>query len=126
MAVQPPISSIPCKYLYSLANPVLPFPMFSSTNTSPALPCPRALRPHGSHPEQREGSAFLPFSRLTTLPSFAQSLERSLATNPFIIRTYGKRAPNLFRIRTYKTQDLKSFRIRTYKKHRGGGRPSQA
>ena len=107
MAVQPPISTIPCIYLYSLANPVLAFPMFSSPNTSPALSCPRAFRPRGRHPEHREGIAFLPFFRLATLPSFAPSLERSLATNPFIIRTYGNYASNPFRIRTYKTQDLK-------------------
>jgi hypothetical protein len=44
-----------------------------------------------------------------------------IATKPFGIRTYKKRACNFFRIRTSKTQDLKSFRIRTYEKRPGGG-----
>jgi hypothetical protein len=76
---------------------MLPFPMFSSPNTSPTSPCPRAFRSDRCHPEQREGSAFLLFLRLAPLPSFTPSLGRSLvyteprrATNPFIIRTYKK------------------------------------
>jgi hypothetical protein len=131
IAVQPSISTIHCKCLYSLANPVLPFPMFCSPNNSPTPSCPCALRSHGCHPEQSEGSAFLLFIRLARLPSFGPSLGRSAAypehrrpTNPFIIRTYGKCASNSFRIRTYKTQDLKPFRIRTYKKTGVGGRIS--
>ncbi len=102
--------------------------MFSSPNTSPTPSCPRAFRSNRCHPEQSEGSAFLLFLRLAPLPSFTPSLGRSpvyteprRATNPFIIRTYGKCAPNPFRIRTYKTQDLKPFRIRTYKKTGGEG-----
>jgi hypothetical protein len=93
----PPISIIHCKYLYPLANPMLPFPMFSSPNISSTHSCPSALRPDECHPEQREGSAFLLFLRLAPLPSFTLSLARSLvyteprrATNPFIIRTYKK------------------------------------
>jgi hypothetical protein len=38
MSVQPPISTIPCKILYPLANPVLPFLMFSSPFASPSAP----------------------------------------------------------------------------------------
>jgi hypothetical protein len=128
IAVQPSISIIHCKSIYSLANPVLPFPMFCSPNNFPTPSCPRALRSDGCHPEQTEGSAFLLFLRLAPLPSSTPNLGRSLvypeprrAANPFIIRTSGKCAPNPFRIRTYKTQDLKPFRIRTYKKTGVGG-----
>jgi hypothetical protein len=108
---------------------MLPFPMFCSPNTSPTPPCPRALRSDACHPEQSEGSAFLPFLRLAPPRSSTPSLGGPLVytgprrtTNPFIIRTYGKCAPNSFRISTYKTQDLKPFRIRTYKKNGGRGR----
>ena len=97
IAVQPSISTIHCKCLYSLANPVLAFPMFSSPNTSPTPSCPRTLCSNECHPEQSEGSAFLLFIRLARLPSFGPSLGRSLvcteprrATNPFVIRTYEK------------------------------------
>jgi hypothetical protein len=132
IAVQPPISTIHCKCLYSLANAVLALPMFSSPNNSPTHSCPCALRSHGCHPRQRAGSAFLPSFRLAPFLSFTPSPGRSLvcteprrATNPFVIRTYGKCAPNPFRIRTSKTQDLKSFIIRTYKKTGGGGSNSE-
>jgi len=128
IAVRPPISTIHCKYLYSLANPMLPFPMFCSPNTSPTRSCPRSLRSAGCHPEKREGSAFLPFFRLAPLLSFTPSPGWSAAypeprrsTKPFIIRTSEKHVPNPFRIRTSKTQDLKPFRIRTYKKTGVGG-----
>jgi hypothetical protein len=60
MSVQPPISTIPCKILYLVANPVLPFPMFSSPAASPTN---RSLRPrpshsHPCHPKHSEGFAF--------------------------------------------------------------------
>src|SRR4029077_3051444 len=107
----------------------LAFPMFSSPNTSPTPSCPRTLCSNECHPEQSEGSAFLPFFRLAPPRSSTSSLGRSLvypeprrATNPFVIRTYGKCAHNSFRIRTSKTQELKPFRIRTYKKTGGEGR----
>jgi hypothetical protein len=60
MTVQPPISTIPCKILYSLANPMLPFPMFSSPAASPTIRSPRPRPPHSNrcHPERSEGSAF--------------------------------------------------------------------
>jgi hypothetical protein len=38
MSVQPLISTIPCKILYLLANPVLPFLMFSWPFASPSAP----------------------------------------------------------------------------------------
>src|SRR5580693_4174360 len=45
---------------------------------------------------------------------------RPLATIPFKIRTYEKRARNSCRIRTSKTQDLKLFRMNTYEKNGEG------
>jgi len=38
MSVQPPISTIPCETLYPLANPVLPFPVFSSQSSQSPSP----------------------------------------------------------------------------------------
>src|SRR5579859_2895560 len=49
------------------------------------------------------------------LPNLA-TRHSSLATIPFIIRTYEKPTRNPFRIRTSKTQHLKPFRMNTYKK----------
>ena len=97
-AVQPSFSTVPCKYLYSLANPVLPFLVFYS---------PIAPQPSRSH-------GFSPSSNSASLPA-------SLRAISFRIRTSEKLACNSRRIRTYKTQDLKPFRIRTYKKTGGGG-----
>src|SRR4029077_7789858 len=111
--IQPRNSTIPCKTLYLLANPVVPFPMFSSPSTSATNRSPR-LRPlhsNGCHLEQSEGSASI-FHLAARHPP--------LATIPFRIHTYEKCTPNSFRIRTSKTQDLKPFRIRTYEKPPGG------
>jgi len=68
MSVQPPISTIPCKILYLLANPVLPFLMFSSPTASPTNPSlrPRPSHSNRCHPERSEGSAFL-FSPIRAL-----------------------------------------------------------
>lgn len=78
IAIQPPISTIPCKTLHSLANIVLPYFMLSPPTTpsaSPANPSPLPFHPHRCHPERsdrpkspallerfrpcRKGSAFL-------------------------------------------------------------------
>jgi hypothetical protein len=61
MSVQPPISTIPCKILYLLANPVLPFPMFSSPAASPTNRSlrPRPSRSHRCHPERSEASCLV-------------------------------------------------------------------
>ena len=61
IAVQPPISIIPCKIVYFLANSVLPFLMFSSPAASPTnrSPLPCLLNSNRCHPERSEGSAFL-------------------------------------------------------------------
>jgi len=68
MSVQPPISTIPCKILYLLANPMLFFPMFSSPAASPTSRSrgPRPFHSNGCHPERSEGSAFL-FSPIRAL-----------------------------------------------------------
>ena len=69
--IQPSFSTIPCKILYLLANPVLPFPMFSSQSTSPTSRSP-LLHPSTSnlcHPERSEGSAFR-LSRIRTLTGY--------------------------------------------------------
>jgi hypothetical protein len=60
MPIQPPISTIPCKILYLLANPVLPSPMFSSPANSPTnrSPLPHSFHSNRCHPERTEGSAF--------------------------------------------------------------------
>ncbi len=110
--IQPRNSTIPCKTLYLLANPVVPFPMFSSPSTS------RRIAPRAS----------VRFTPMGVILSRAKDLLLSsfspLATIPFRIRTYEKCTPNSFRIRTSKTQDLKPFRIRTYEKTPGGAHPS--
>jgi hypothetical protein len=115
IAVQPPIFTIPCKVLYSLANPMLPSSMFSSPATSNRSPRPHPLHPDHGHPacpersrrERSEGSA----SR--SVPATHHSLH---ATKLFRIHTSAKRARNSIGICTSKTQDLKPFRIRTYEK----------
>src|SRR5271168_1906544 len=61
MTVQPPISTIPCKTLYLLANFMLFFSMFSSPAASPTIAPGGGLRLSHSnhcHPEHSEGSAF--------------------------------------------------------------------
>jgi hypothetical protein len=72
-AVRPPISTIPCEILYSLANPVILFGMFATFTLSlegPAASLPRPTRRHFAHrpsrlrppldchPERSAGSAF--------------------------------------------------------------------
>jgi hypothetical protein len=75
-SIQPPISTIPCKIVYSLANPMLLFPMFSSPADSPTN---RSLRPRPSHsnrchPERSEGSAFLSCLDTRHSPLFMQKV----------------------------------------------------
>ncbi len=108
MTVQPPISTIHCNSLYSLANLVLPSPMFSPSSRPLT-----ALSPDFSY-----RSAFSPcaFSSGSPFKYSPPSL-----SNLFRIRTYEKLVRNPFRIRTYKTQDLKPFRMNTYKKTGGVG-----
>jgi|SRR5271168_4209071 len=84
IAIQLPISTIPCNSLYLLANPMLPFPMFCSPSSSTTVrsPHPRSAHSNHCHPEHsdrpkvpapserfrpcRKGSAFR-FSHLRAL-----------------------------------------------------------
>jgi len=141
MPVQPPISTIPCKILYLLANPVLPFPVFSSPAASPTNRSRGPRPPHSNpcHPEHSEGSCLV--RPLAPIAPFEQSLlcrrpfllavgcelstvncHPSQITKSFTFRTYAKRTRNSRRIRTSKTQHLKPFRMNTYKKT-GRGAP---
>jgi hypothetical protein len=107
------------------ASAPCPLPRLCSGGACPARSSPRRCAIFfRCHPERSEGSAFL--CSLATRPLFTPSLEGSLATIPFKIRTYEKSARNPFRIRTSKTQDLKSFRIRTYGKTPRGVPPLPA
>ncbi len=47
--------------------------------------------------------------------------KRSVAANPFRIRSFVKHARNPFRMRTFKIQDLKPFRMCSSEKTGGGG-----
>src|SRR5579859_6272286 len=140
-AIQPPISTIPCKRLYSSANVMLPFPMLtlkkSQNRNEGSL---EGLRPrrHISHPAPCRLCTGGPLeARLSAIPVAALGHARTIAqrkrlslppstsyqsqiSKSFGIRTSTKCVRNSFRIRTSKTQDLKSFRIRTYEK-RGEG-----
>jgi hypothetical protein len=67
IAIQPSISTIPCKCLYSIANPMLPSPMFSAT-TLPKSYLIRCATIFGSR------SSFIPnssLSRAQILPTFS-------------------------------------------------------
>jgi hypothetical protein len=54
MSVQPPISTIPCKIVYSLANPMLLFPMFVTLSLEASASSPE-LRPPASLPRATTG-----------------------------------------------------------------------
>ena len=111
MTVQPSISTVPWKTLYSLANLMLPFSMFRSRHSSLFLDLP-AESPRSFFPSYRRPRT----SQLSNLPTLLRAIF-------FRIRTSEKHAPNPFRIRTSKTQDLKPFGMNTYEKTRGGGTP---
>jgi hypothetical protein len=98
ITVQPPISTIPCKILYFLANPVLPFPMFTSPSAFPTNRTPR-LHPDHCHPachvcpvypeerrERSEGSAFRlsPLHALNVSASPLSSFRRSSPAHPLV------------------------------------------
>ena len=141
-AIQPPISTVPCKRLYSSANAMLPSPMLtlrkSQKRNEGSL---EGLRPrrHLSHPAPCHLctggplGAFLyvipvapleharTISQRKRLPLPPVTSHQSQISKSFGIRTSTKCVRNSFRIRTSKTQDLKSFRIRTYRKKGGGG-----
>ena len=136
-AIQPPISTVPCKRLYSSANAMLALPMLtlkkSQNRNEGSL---KGLRPrrHLSHPAPCRLctggplGAFLSvipvapldhartISRRKRLPLLPITSHQSQISKSFGIRTSTKCVRNSFRIRTSKTEDLKSFRIRTYRK----------
>ena len=120
MAVQPPISTIPCIYLYSLANPVLPFSMFSWPTTSPTNGSP-LLRsfsvPSFSSPEVRSFNFklstacpapsrrvnFLSLSPLlATLPDQSQLTENPATLSPFAATLTSRVKSNPFVCHSYK------------------------
>ena len=98
MSVQPPISTIPRKTLYLLANPVLCFDMFASKAASlpqptrrhlaNRSPLPRPFHSNRCHPacpvrsrrERSEGSAFLSLLAARHSPLAAAPLTPFLAT----------------------------------------------
>jgi hypothetical protein len=114
MSVQPPISTIPCKILYLLANPVLPFPMFSSPAASPTN---RSLHPRPSHsnrchPERSEGSAFPRPARpslsplLFTPSTFSLFLSPPLFSYSYALFCHNEN-DNLFAFRRFRTLSQK-------------------
>jgi hypothetical protein len=141
--IQPSFSTIPCKILYLLANPVLLFSMLCTQSTSPTnrSPLPRPFHSNRCHPGRSEVSAFrlaplralslnafnscspFPFNIPTFKPSNLQLTPFSCdpVVNPFPIRTSAKRACNPCRMRSFKIQDLKPFRMCSYEKTGEGG-----
>jgi len=114
-AVQPRISTVPCKSLYLVANEMLPSPMFSSQTSQSPSRSPDLSSRCSSFPSRCRRGALAP----QTFPRLA------FFSKLFTIRTSEKRARNTHRMRTSKTHDLKPFGIRSYGKTRGGG-PSRA
>jgi hypothetical protein len=83
IAIQPSISTVPCKTLYLLANPMLPFPMFSIA----AAPLSRATRGHFANRSCtlilnaiNSGSS-LPFNIPTFKPSTLQTTNLDAASS---------------------------------------------
>jgi len=135
--VQPSISTIPCKILYSLANPMLLFPMFLTLSpedsASPEPGSPASL-PRATERSRRDN-----FSSLSPFPA---TLTSSVKHNSFVCHSYRKHRgwgyilPSeffSFRNRTTRhsllvypeasrraTISSIVFRIRTYRKSRGG------
>jgi hypothetical protein len=104
MSVQPPISTIPCKILYLLANSVLPFPMFSSPAASPTnrSPHPRPFHSNRCHPERTEGSAF----RLSPYRALSLFLARPLFSYSYALFCHNEN-DNLFVFRRFRTLSRK-------------------
>jgi len=93
MSVQPPISTIPCKTLYLLANSMLLFHTFSSPSASPTNPSrlPRPLHSNHCHPERSEGSAF----RLPVLSALSVSALSSPDVSSFNFKLSTVNFPSL-------------------------------
>jgi len=128
IAVQPPFSTIPCKILYFLANPVLPFLMFSSPSTPSAnrSPAPHSTHSNRCHPEHSEGSAFLfllaschsPLATAPLSPFRATLTDHSqLTKNPAALSPF---AATLTR-----RVEHKSIVCHSYRKHPGSHPSSQ-
>ncbi len=111
--LQPPISAIPCKCLYSLANRVLPFPMFSPPS-APLTQCSPLLR--ASSPVIVLTFNFKPstFNLLSLTPFFA-----TLAASPQLIENPATLSP--FAATLTDRVKPKSFACHSYKKHPGVG-----
>ena len=95
---QPLNSAIPWKTLYSLANQVLPFPMFRSTTTSSLYPSP----PPNIRPSTFSLVPLSPF--LATLTGGLQLFENPVTLSPVFVTLTGP-------VRH------KSFACHSYKKH---------
>jgi hypothetical protein len=121
IAFQPPFSTIPCNSLYLLANPVLPFLMFSSLSVSFANRSPRPrLTPFPASLTDKSQLAENP----ATLSSFAATLTRRVKHKSFACHPYKKHpgshpSSQIFSFRslaTHQSRITKSFIIRTYAK----------
>jgi hypothetical protein len=108
VTVQPSISTIPCKYLYSLANPVLPFPMvalslegFSSPPSTPKISSRRFVSCLSIYHPPLATAPLTPFAAAltaprqlnensTTLSPLAATLTSHVNHNPFVCHSYKK------------------------------------
>jgi hypothetical protein len=119
--VQPPISTIPCKIVYSLANLMLLFPMFSSPAASPTnhSPLPRPFPPHRCHPERSEGPASRVFPRCTHGVSAFSALDVSPFNVKLLIVNCHSRSPLPATLTS--RVNLNPFVCHSYRKHPGWG-----
>lgn len=150
MSVQPPISTIACKILYSLANPMLLFPMLATLRpeASASSPEPRspASLPRATERGRRDNFPSLsPFPATLTRPlqlaenpatlsPFAATLTSSVKHNSFVCHSCRKHPGwgHIFQSKFVSFRNLTthhsllsaiSFIIRTYEKTGGGGAP---
>jgi hypothetical protein len=109
--VQPPISTIPCKVVYSLANPMLLFPMFLTLSPEDSASSPRrrsrASLARATERSRRDNfSSLSPFLAIRTRP--LQLAENPAALSPFAATLTSSVKHN-------------SFVCHSYRKHRGWG-----